>query len=50
MSKEIGDVIGVNLDDYLPKPRLVDEIIGFVTDEAAKGNWFDCGDSSGGRL
>lgn len=35
-SKEIGDVIGVNLDDYLPKPRLVDEIIGFVTDEAAK--------------
>ena len=35
-SKEIGDVIGVNLDDYLPKPRLVDEIIGFVTDEAER--------------
>lgn len=35
-SKEIGDVIGVDLDEKLPKPRLVDEIIGFVTDEAAK--------------
>lgn len=34
-SKEIGDVIGVDLDEMLPKPRLVDEIIGFVTDEAA---------------
>jgi xylulokinase len=35
-SKEIGDVIGVDLDEKLPKPRLVDEIIGFVTEEAAK--------------
>ena len=35
-SKEIGDVIGVDLDEKLPKPRLVDEIVGFVTEEAAK--------------
>ena len=35
-SKEIGDVIGVDLDEKLPKPRLVDEIIGFVTEEAAE--------------
>ena len=35
-SKEIGDVIGVDLDEKLPKPRLVDEIIGFVTEKAAK--------------
>lgn len=35
-SKEIGDVIGVDLDEKLPKPRLVDEIAGFVTEEAAK--------------
>lgn len=35
-SKEIGDVIGVDLDEKLLKPRLVDEIVGFVTEEAAK--------------
>ena len=35
-SKEIGDVIGVDLDAMFPKPRLVDEIIGFVTEEAAE--------------
>lgn len=35
-SKEIGDVIGVDLDAMLPNPRLVDEIIGFVTEEAAE--------------
>ncbi len=35
-SKEIGEVIGVDLDEKLPKPRLVDEIIGFVTEEAAE--------------
>ena len=35
-SKEIGDVIGVDLDAMLPKPRLVDEIIGFVTEVAAE--------------
>ena len=35
-SKEIGDVIGVNFDDMLPPLKLVDEIIGYVTDEAAK--------------
>ena len=35
-SKEIGDVIGVNFDDMLPLLKLVDEIIGYVTDEAAK--------------
>jgi xylulokinase len=34
-SKEVGDVIGVNLDEMLPKPQAVDEIIGFVTQEAA---------------
>ena len=28
--------LGVDLDEKLPKPRLVDEIIGFVTEEAAK--------------
>ena len=35
-SKEIGDAIGVNLDEMLPPLKLVDEIIGYVTDEAAK--------------
>lgn len=35
-SKEIGDVIGVDLDKVLPKPRLIHEIIGEVTEEAAK--------------
>ncbi len=34
-SKEIGDVIGVDLGAVLPVPRAVDDIIGFVTDEAA---------------
>lgn len=35
-SEEIGEVIGIDLNEMLPKPRLVDEIIGFVTEEAAK--------------
>ena len=35
-SKEIGDVIGVDLDEMMPELKLVDEIIGFVTEEAAK--------------
>lgn len=35
-SKEIGDIIGVDLDAYMPPLRLVDEIIGFVTDDAAR--------------
>jgi xylulokinase len=35
-SKEMGDVIGVDLDAMLPELRLVDEIIGFVTEQAAK--------------
>lgn len=35
-SKEIGDIIGVDLDAMLPKLKLVDEIIGFVTEEASK--------------
>lgn len=35
-SKEIGDAIGINLDEMLPPLKLVDEIIGYVTDEAAK--------------
>lgn len=34
-SKEIGDVIGVDLQAMLPQLKLVDEIIGFVTEEAA---------------
>lgn len=34
-SKEIGDVIGIDLDAVLPKPQLVNDIIGFVTEEAA---------------
>ncbi|MDO4469515.1 MAG: FGGY-family carbohydrate kinase [Bacillota bacterium] len=35
-SKEIGDVIGIDLDAVLPKPQLVNDIIGFVTEDAAK--------------
>lgn len=35
-SKEIGDVIGVDLDKMLPAPKLVHEIIGSVTKAAAK--------------
>ena len=34
-SKEIGDVIGIDIDAVLPKPQLVNDIIGFVTEEAA---------------
>lgn len=34
-SDEIGDIIGVNLKEMLPELKLVDEIIGFVTEEAA---------------
>lgn len=35
-SKEIGEVIGINLDEVLPVPKLVQEIIGSVTKEAAQ--------------
>lgn len=35
-SKEIGDIIGIDLDTMLPKLKLVDEIIGFVTEEASE--------------
>lgn len=35
-SKEIGDAIGVDLDQILPPLCLVDEIIGLVTEDAAK--------------
>lgn len=35
-SKEIGDVIGVDFDEIMPELKLVDEIIGFVTEDAAK--------------
>lgn len=35
-SKEIGDIIGIDLDAMLPKLKLVDEIIGFVTEEASE--------------
>lgn len=35
-SKEIGDTIGVDLDKVLPAPKLVHEIIGEVTKEAAE--------------
>lgn len=34
-SKEIGDTIGIDLDQILPTPRLVHEIIGEVTEAAA---------------
>ncbi|WP_262907166.1 FGGY family carbohydrate kinase, partial [Bacteroides caccae] len=34
-ASEIGDVIGVDLDSVMPPLKLVNEIIGFVTDEAA---------------
>ncbi len=35
-SDEIGEVIGVDLHKMLPPLKLVDEIIGFVTEEAAQ--------------
>ncbi len=35
-SKDIGDAIGIDLNKYLPAPQLVDEIIGFVKEDAAK--------------
>ena len=35
-SDEIGEVIGVDLKEMLPPLKLVDEIIGFVTDDAAR--------------
>lgn len=35
-SKEIGNVIGINLDTVMPEVKLVDEIIGTVTQKAAK--------------
>ena len=34
--KEIGDVLGVDLDELLPAPQQPTEIIGYVTAEAAK--------------
>ena len=34
-SKEVGDVIGIDLEKYLPEPLPVDDIIGFVTEKAA---------------
>lgn len=35
-SKEIGDVIGVDLDQMMPELKLSDEVIGFVTQKASK--------------
>lgn len=35
-SDEIGDVLGIDLKKYLPAPQRVDEMIGTVTEEAAK--------------
>ena len=35
-SKEIGDAMGIDLDSILPPPRPVDDIIGFVTNQAAE--------------
>lgn len=35
-SEEIGRAIGVDLNAVLPAPRAVDDIIGYVTDAAAK--------------
>ena len=34
-SKEVGAAMGIDLDSILPPPRPVDDIIGFVTNEAA---------------
>jgi len=42
-SKEVGDAIGVKLDEILPKPQSVDEIIGYVTDDAAKATGLSAG-------
>lgn len=35
-SSEIGDVIGVNLDEILPPPSRTTDIIGYVTEAAAR--------------
>lgn len=35
-SKTIGDAIEVNLEEVLPPLKLIDEVIGYVTPEAAK--------------
>lgn len=35
-SSEIGEAMGICLDEILPSPRPVDDIIGFVTAQAAK--------------
>ena len=35
-SEVIGDAIGVNLKELLPPIKLIDEVIGYVTPEAAK--------------
>lgn len=35
-SKTIGDAIEVNLEEVLPPIKLIDEVIGYVTPEAAK--------------
>lgn len=35
-SDKVGDVLGINLNEYLPQPVPVDDIIGFVTDDAAR--------------
>ena len=35
-SKELGDVLGIDLDAILPVPQNVDEIIGYVTVDAAR--------------
>lgn len=42
-SKEIGDAIGVNLQEYLPPIKLIDEVIGYVTPEAAKATGLESG-------
>lgn len=35
-SEEIGKAIGVDLNQYLPQPSAITDIIGYVTEEAAK--------------
>lgn len=42
-SRQIGDVIGVKLDEVLPTPQPVDAIIGSVTEEAAKATGLAAG-------
>ena len=49
-SKEIADVIGIDLDEVLPKPQLVNDIIGFCDRRGSSSDWINCRDSGCSRL